>query len=552
VALAHPSVAPYVARVEPHITMAIQTTKPVLLRARSEWNAHILPQWNKRVVPQWNKYATPRIHHVQRTLRHYRRRVAHEYSKHVAPGVRTFSNTLQRWHHNSQPYIILASSKCRDSYKAVKPYAIPIWIRVEARLMQLVAIVQAQRRQFVDPHVARIWEKVKELSSGKPKGASSILSTVPAASTTTSRPFTSSQHSESIASLSASSIAQMPASTPSESPESTHSELSVREIPEVTSTTLETAPPDVVDTAIVSAEVSPITETIESTFSVASASAPETPSEVSSVITASEQTSTSADTRLPPSKQEDDIDLDVDLKSFLADLGIQDESPDGEPSTSIEAPPPEVSETAEDEAERLRRQEEFTANKRADIMRRHSNWEDELETLMKTKRKELRKALVAIRKSAAAELKESSQIRDQINLFVEDAEKYLKGVEMSLRTLKKDSQKNEDKLSFWTRVVKKVEEKFEARTRETEAAVNEWYSGVVGREIQEVSLLFVVAPAMDSRFLQQVQSAHTLVRHLAEQGQANVGMDYAWLDDVTYQDWQRYHDLLRSKVLFLI
>ena len=31
---------------------------------------------------------------------------------------------------------------------------------------------------------------------------------------------------------------------------------------------------------------------------------------------------------------------------------------------------------------------------------------------------------------------------------------------------------------------------------------------------------------------------------MAEQAQANLGMDYAWLEDVTYMDWQRYHDLM--------
>lgn len=33
---------------------------------------------------------------------------------------------------------------------------------------------------------------------------------------------------------------------------------------------------------------------------------------------------------------------------------------------------------------------------------------------------------------------------------------------------------------------------------------------------------------------------------MAEQAQANLGLDYAWLEDVSYVDWQRYHDLARS------
>jgi hypothetical protein len=37
------------------------------------------------------------------------------------------------------------------------------------------------------------------------------------------------------------------------------------------------------------------------------------------------------------------------------------------------------------------------------------------------------------------------------------------------------------------------------------------------------------------------------VRELADQAQADVGFDYIWLADVTYHDWQRYHDLIGSE-----
>ena len=36
---------------------------------------------------------------------------------------------------------------------------------------------------------------------------------------------------------------------------------------------------------------------------------------------------------------------------------------------------------------------------------------------------------------------------------------------------------------------------------------------------------------------------------LAETAQADLGLNYAWLDDVTYLDWQRYHDLMRGAFL---
>lgn len=45
----------------------------------------------------------------------------------------------------------------------------------------------------------------------------------------------------------------------------------------------------------------------------------------------------------------------------------------------------------------------------------------------------------------------------------------------------------------------------------------------------------------------QVKKLAESVRDVADRAQADLGLDYAWLDDVTYQDWQRYHDLVRSK-----
>lgn len=47
----------------------------------------------------------------------------------------------------------------------------------------------------------------------------------------------------------------------------------------------------------------------------------------------------------------------------------------------------------------------------------------------------------------------------------------------------------------------------------------------------------------------QVMRLREEVKSLAEDAQGDIGLDYAWLDDVTYTDWQRYHDLERSKLL---
>ena len=46
--------------------------------------------------------------------------------------------------------------------------------------------------------------------------------------------------------------------------------------------------------------------------------------------------------------------------------------------------------------------------------------------------------------------------------------------------------------------------------------------------------------------INQVYQVTSKIKNMAEQAQANLGMDYAWLEDVSYLDWQRYHDLMRG------
>jgi len=152
--------------------------------------------------------------------------------------------------------------------------------------------------------------------------------------------------------------------------------------------------------------------------------------------------------------------------------------------------------------------------------------------MIKDKKKALRKMLVATRKAAAQELKASKEIKNGIDGLVDEAEKYLKGAEAYLKNLKKESRKPEEKGGMWVRVVEKVESKFSDQLRETENIVNGWYATVLGKEEYE---------------LKQITEE---VKDLAERAQADIGLDYAWLDDVTYADWQRYHDLVRESENF--
>lgn len=195
-----------------------------------------------------------------------------------------------------------------------------------------------------------------------------------------------------------------------------------------------------------------------------------------------------------PTRSSDDADLDddLDLESFYAELGLHDIhdilKDDAQDIEQASADPIDDHASEEEKAEERRRRQEQTDKKRADITARHTKWETELEDHIVKARKELRKILVASRKAAVAELKESEEIRQEVDGLVEEAEKYLKGAEKYMGNLRRESRTDEEKRNIWERVVEKVDKKFEERLTQTEAVVNGWYMRVIDQELAEVRL----------------------------------------------------------------
>ena len=171
-ALGHPSVAPYVTKARPYVDQAVRIAKPAAARAHKEFNARVVPQWNKRVVPLYHKYAVPQFVKLDAQTAPYRTRVEKEYEQLLAPYVSRTASTVYRLQEQARPYVVLAAQKTYQGYQVARPYARPIWKKTKAVLAQVAAVVGEQRRQFVDPHVQKIWEHVKEMSSGKPLASS--------------------------------------------------------------------------------------------------------------------------------------------------------------------------------------------------------------------------------------------------------------------------------------------------------------------------------------------------------------------------------------------
>lgn len=221
-ALAHPSVAPYVERVKPFVDHTIAVAKPIALRTQSEWNSRVVPQWEKRVVPQWNRHVVPQYRqHLQPHIAKLEAQVAPyvggfqteyerlrtAYESRVGPYVRATAISLHRWQRQARPYVVLAAHKTYDGYQHAKPYAIPILQRIQVLLLQLAHFLGEQRRQFVDPHIKKIWDRVNELGNGDTTPLAQARSSVSSSVSKTSASVSSVVHSASEAVVgSASSI----------------------------------------------------------------------------------------------------------------------------------------------------------------------------------------------------------------------------------------------------------------------------------------------------------------------------------------------------------
>ena len=249
--------------------------------------------------------------------------------------------------------------------------------------------------------------------------------------------------------------------------------------------------------------------------------------------------------------------VDEDLDDFLRDLGVEGQvtstvdtsSPTEITSDSQQPLTPEEVERAH--AERLAN----TATKRADIVGRHNSWFAELDEAVKEAGPALAEALDAWRSEKKAELIKMSGKTGDGNGMLEEIQKegkrLLKGLESYLK--KAETRSTVWKLSAapsddpeaqakkeaavaekdkWETVLSKVEGKFSDRVRAVQAEVHQWYVDALEHEREEI------------------QASAAKIKQIAERAQADIGLDYAWLDDVTYHDWQRYHDLMRSGFFF--
>lgn len=173
-----------------------------------------------------------------------------------------------------------------------------------------------------------------------------------------------------------------------------------------------------------------------------------------------------------PAASTDEEDLDAWLESLRSDA-----TPEPEPALPEE-------ETEEEIAERQRLKAIETAEKRADIQRRHTEYEEKLHALGKAAVDDLEIFLSALRGVASADLRRRSQ--DHIKTLQTEADKGLKGTDAYLKKLQGAAQGGAIKVALFDDVVIKVEKKFLETAQNVSDTIASWWGEMREEEQKEV------------------------------------------------------------------
>ncbi|KAJ7230493.1 hypothetical protein GGX14DRAFT_410949 [Mycena pura] len=266
---------------------------------------------------------------------------------------------------------------------------------------------------------------------------------------------------------------------------------------------------------------SPVVEQIIEDVKAAEASLEPTP-------TNSADGATPIDTSVP----EPEEDEDEDLFDFLDDIGLGESEPyvDDE-EEDLELSEEEQLALQQQQAEEQRvAKERNTAEKRADLEARMARSSETLSAMVKEKNKELRRMLVQTRKTAVAQMDDAdTEIGGLLPGLEKDADKLLKGLEGYLKKELKGTKGGDpvERTERWNTVVVKLEEKLTEKIQAARAFMQEYHADEKNYEVEEGMAI-----------IKQVKDA-------CSQAQGDVGLDLSWLSDVTYADWQVYHDLAR-------
>lgn len=474
--LSHPSIAPTISKLhdaervvspvirrthaaaQPYITKATELTHTVYARS-------IQPYYRKYVYPQYKRHVLPRVRLVRsRVIDPYWTPFsfkAHQYTNKILVIIHRIylavAPRVQAIYVRTQPFL-------QQAWEGAKPHATKV-TEMGATSFGLALEKGAEaKRQFVDPHIIRIWAKVVELSGTsvtssisvaaaststiaeeikatslevEPETVQSISSSAPSATTST----LSVLRDSSSEAASVPEEASLPAETVEEATLS--SAASVMQTSSTIVATTETPPTEIeveaeadIEPEVVAEEVIPAQEDVEAEAEI------EPEVVVEEAIPAQEDVEAEAKAEPELEVVEEDV-----LEDFFAELGLL-ETEEPEPSI-VEDEPVETTPLTPEESAAARKAK--TAEKRAKIEADLEQWQLDIDALIKRRTKAFRKEMVRVRKGAVRALFPDPEKGDNSDLEVElthvrgedvagilgrfekESEKLLKGLETYLK-----------------------------------------------------------------------------------------------------------------------
>ncbi|TFK63255.1 hypothetical protein BDN72DRAFT_964029 [Pluteus cervinus] len=543
-----PAVKPYVQAVQqyvPHIQRAERQLRPYTQRAGTFLNAasahayksYLLPTHKAYILPNYNAYLRP-------------------YVAQASPYVSKLTTTVHDTWNTVQPHL-------KNAYSRIHPYVLKAWEVVRPQLYTLLRHLQVQftnlakqlgelRKEFVDPHVRRIWEKVAESSihASSPTPTSSVA---PTSEASYPPEVTITEIVAEVVATPLLSVEQPQIPVPKPTPDATPEESI-----SVDASTSETPVPV--------PEELPITEiqreeAKQSAASIAEASAGTVQSgPIQSLV--EELVGTPSEV-VPEPTPNAETEEPEEIDDFLRELGVDEEGSGSSEEVEEEEDPAPSEHQPESEEEKKAR----VAARRADIVGRHIKWQEKIDKVIEEYTPAFRTFLAQHRWGAVSELEsreggramlevdeETTQEREAAGVEIkppqkgkgwingdkglhDEGERLIRGLDGYLKKVarkisyaaeeKVESLKVEERVK-WADVVTKVETRFVDKLNQVQADVHSWYMGLRDDEIQKMLAL------------------EEELKAVAQSAQADLGMDYAWLDDVTYRDWQDYHFLMTS------
>jgi hypothetical protein len=537
-ALSHPTLEPHVTNLRdvarPYAERIENGARPVLAKFSQVEKEHVRPlvrrgtkasysfirkTWQRTVIPSYNSHLHP---HIQPYLDRWN---FFYYSK-INPRLRaTVDECMLRyykikphvdsarravWHYSVIAYSEIAP-RAHRFYKGVQPHLIALWNEAQPHIISGLKVLRLQaikgasalrtyvamaavqlgdaRRKFVDPHVKRIWEKVESRSPAASVKTTSLPASAKVTPVTSSA-LTTDEHA-SKTTFDASSVSETLATTP---------------LPESSEPIVESHIGATGDEAF-QAAASLIAETVG--FGVAAETVIDDTKQNAAMnlpvlpVTLSEDpetTSTASQEISAPTQSPVTSEAQENIDDFLLQLGIVSDEPSGDQQSDTAEEEHRHALFLEQEAEAARRAK--TVAKRVDIMKRHKDWQEQLDELFIARERDLRSVLVNIRKRAVEELKnltvnygQEKKSAKVVASIEQAAGQLAKGIEAYLK--KEHERKGllghewneevEDRKSQWGKVMDKVNEKYEESVSSILDQVQGWYVGVREWEVNEVS-----------------------------------------------------------------